>query len=151
MTPRRKPAPTTQDFDREFRAQVAQMTAGLAPTAFTTAWADWATHLALSPAKRRELQQDALVRAGDTWTFALRALAPGRPMSPAEGFDGDPDRRFEAEAWSQFPFNVYARAYQNNLALMNEAVRDVSGVTDYHAQLLEFAVRMLLDATSPSN
>ena len=72
-------------------------------------------------------------------------------MSPGEGFAGDPDRRFEAEAWSQFPFNVYARAYQNNLALMNEAVRDVSGVTDYHAQLLEFAVRMLLDATSPSN
>ena len=44
-----KPAPTTQDIDRDFRAQVAQMTAGLAPTAFTTAWADWVTHLALSP------------------------------------------------------------------------------------------------------
>ena len=51
--------PTTQDFDREFRAQVAQMTAGLAPTAFTNAWADWASHLALSPAKQQELQQHA--------------------------------------------------------------------------------------------
>jgi polyhydroxyalkanoate synthase subunit PhaC len=145
-----KPAPTTQDFDREFRAQVAQMTAGLAPTAFTTAWADWAMHLALSPAKRRELQQHAMVRANDTWMFALRALA-GSPVPPDDGFDGSPDRRFERQAWSQFPFNVYARAYQNNLALLNEAVRDVSGVTDYHAQLMEFAVRMLLDATSPSN
>ena len=47
-----KPTPTTQDFDREFRAQVAQMTSGLAPTAFTSAWADWAMHMALSPAKR---------------------------------------------------------------------------------------------------
>ena len=27
----------------------------------------------------------------------------------------------------------------------------VGGVTDYHGQLLEFAVRMLLDASSPSN
>ena len=107
-------------------------------------------HLALSPAKRRELQRHAMVRANDTWAFALRALA-GAPVSPAEGLAGDPDRRFDAEAWSQFPFNVYARAYQNSLALMNEAVRDVGGVTDYHAQLLEFAVRMLLDATSPSN
>jgi len=151
MATKTKPAPTAQDFDREFRAQLAQMTAGLAPTAFTTAWADWAMHLALSPAKRQELRQDAMVRAGDTWAFALRALATGAPVSPFEGFSGDPDRRFEAEAWSQFPFNVYARAYQNNLALMNEAVRDVSGVTDYHAQLLEFAVRMLLDASSPSN
>jgi polyhydroxyalkanoate synthase len=150
MTTKIKTAPTTQDFDREFRAQVAQMTAGLAPTAFTAAWADWAMHMALSPAKRSELRRHAMVRANDTWAFALRALA-GTPMSPFESFAGDPDRRFDAQAWSVFPFNVYARAYQNNEALLREAVRDVGGVTDYHAQLMEFAVRLLLDATSPSN
>jgi polyhydroxyalkanoate synthase len=150
MTTTRAPKPTTQDFDREFRAQVAQMTAGLAPTAFTTAWADWAMHLALSPAKQQELQQHAMERARDTWAFALSALT-GASLAPSEGFVGSPDRRFEAQDWSKFPFNVYARAYQNNVALMKEAVRDVGGVTDYHTQLLEFAVRMLLDATSPSN
>jgi polyhydroxyalkanoate synthase len=150
MATKTKPAPTTQDFDREFRAQVAQMTAGLAPTAFTTAWADWAMHLALSPAKRQELRQQAMVCANDTSAFALRALAGG-PVSPFDGFAGSPDRRFEAQAWSQFPFNVYARAYLNNQALLNEFVRDVGGVTDYHAQLLEFALRVLLDASSPSN
>jgi len=150
MTKASKPAPTTQDFDREFRAQVAQMTSGLAPTAFTTAWGDWAMHLAMSPAKQGELQHAAMARAQDTWAFALRALT-GSPVSPAENLDGSADRRFEDEAWTQFPFNVYARAYQNTAALMHEAVRDVGGVTDYHGQLLEFAVRMLLDATSPSN
>ena len=150
MTKKTKPARSTQDLDREFRAQVAQMTAGLAPTAFTTAWADWAMHLALSPAKQSELQRHAMERAQDTWSFALRALT-GAPVPPAEDFAGSPDRRFEAKDWTQFPFNVYARAYQNSTALMNEAVRDVGGVTEYHTQLLEFAVRMLLDATSPSN
>jgi polyhydroxyalkanoate synthase len=30
-------------------------------------------------------------------------------------------------------------------------VRDVDGVTEYHEQLLEFALRMLLDASAPSN
>ena len=50
MTKTTKSAPTTQDVDRDFRAQVAQMTSGLAPTAFTTAWGDWAMHLAMSPA-----------------------------------------------------------------------------------------------------
>ncbi|HEX6018318.1 MAG TPA: alpha/beta fold hydrolase, partial [Burkholderiaceae bacterium] len=145
-----KPAPTAADVDREFRAQVAQMTAGLAPTAFTAAWADWAMHLALSPARRRELQSHAMVRANDTWLFAVHAAA-GAPRSPGEGFNGSADRRFASEAWSQFPFNVYARAYQNSVSLLNEAVRGVSGVTDYHGQLLEFAVRLLLDAASPSN
>jgi polyhydroxyalkanoate synthase len=150
MTRKRRSAPAKRDFDREFRAQVAQMTAGLAPTAFTTAWADWATHLALAPARQRELTQHAAQRAQDTWAFALRALA-GTPVSPAEGLDGGADRRFAAADWSQFPFNVYARAYQNSVALLKDAVDDVDGVTEYHGQLLEFALRMLLDAGSPSN
>ena len=150
MAKTNKPAPTTQDVDRDFRAQVAQMTSGLAPTAFSTAWADWISHLALSPSKQRELQRQAVVRANDTWLFALRALA-GAPVPPASGQAGEADRRFESAAWSQFPFNVFARAYQNNVALMNEAVRGVSGVSEYHTQLLEFAARMMADASSPSN
>jgi polyhydroxyalkanoate synthase len=141
---------THNDFDREFRAQLAQMTSGLAPTAFTSAFADWAMHLAQAPAKQSELQQLALKQAQDTWTFALRALS-GEPLSPAEGSAVPADRRFQAEDWSRFPFNVYARAYQNNVTLMKEAVSDVSGVSDYHEQLVEFALRMLLDASSPAN
>jgi polyhydroxyalkanoate synthase len=143
-------APTTQDFDREFRAQLAQMTSGLAPTAFGTAWADWVMHLVQSPAKQGSLRREALGRAADTWAFAVRALS-GAPVAPSEAFEGESDPRFKAEDWSKFPFNVYARAYQNSVALMKNAVRDVDGVTDYHAQLLEFAVRMLLDASSPAN
>jgi polyhydroxyalkanoate synthase subunit PhaC len=150
MTESSKPALTTAEFDREFRAQVAQMTAGMAPTAFTTAFADWVTHLALSPAKQGELQSHAMERMADTWMFALRALT-GASASPSEGLKGDADRRFDDQTWDQFPFNVLARAYQNNAALMKDAVRDVNGVTDYHAQLMEFAVRMLLDTASPSN
>jgi len=145
-----RPVPDTHDFDREFRAQLSQMTAGIAPTAFTTAWADWAMHLAQSPSRRAALRKQALERAQDTWTFALRALT-GESLSPSEGLEGDADRRFGGDAWTRFPFNVYARAYQNNAALMRSAVGGVGGVTEYHAQLMEFAVRMLLDASSPSN
>ncbi|UCE30612.1 MAG: alpha/beta fold hydrolase, partial [Burkholderiales bacterium] len=57
----------------------------------------------------------------------------------------------DTDHWSQFPFNVYARAYQNNVALMREAISDVDGVTEYHGELLEFAVRVLLDSSSPAN
>jgi polyhydroxyalkanoate synthase len=149
-TPVPPKTPTVQDFDREFRAQVAQMTAGLAPTAFASAFGDWAMHLALAPGKQRELQQHAMARAQDTWMFAMRALTGGE-VSPAEGFEGKTDRRYGADAWSTFPFNVYARAYQNSVELMKEAVNDVEGVTDYHTQLMSFAVRMLLDASAPSN
>jgi len=107
-------------------------------------------HLAQSPARQSELQREALARAQDTWTFALQALV-GKDVSPTQSFPGEADRRFGAEAWSQFPFNVYARAFQNSTALMKEAVGGVGGVTEYHTQLLEFAVRMMLDASSPTN
>jgi polyhydroxyalkanoate synthase len=150
MTTKRRSTPSTRDFDREFRAQVAQMTSGLAPTAFSTAWADWAMHLALAPAKQREMLNHVAERTQDTFAFALRALAGGE-VPPAEGLEGEADPRFRSQDWSKFPFNVYARAYQNAAALLKDSVRDVEGVTEYHDQLLEFALRMLLDAGSPSN
>ncbi len=150
MTQKDPQSPSPQDFDREFRAQIAQMTAGLAPTAFTSAWADWAMHLAMAPAKQIELQQQALARASDTWSFALRAMS-GQPMDPAAGADAPPDRRFAGEEWQKFPFNVYARAYKNLEGALAETVEDVPGLTEYHEQLLEFAIRMLLDGSSPSN
>ena len=150
MTRKQTTPSDTNDIDREFRARLAKLTGGIAPTAFVNAWADWASHLALAPARRGELQMQTLQRAQDTWAFTMRALA-GAPLSPSQGLNGEADRRFAATPWSQFPFNVYARAYLNNKALLQSAVRDVDGVTDYHAQLVEFALRMVLDATSPSN
>ncbi|MBL8342984.1 MAG: polyhydroxyalkanoic acid synthase [Rubrivivax sp.] len=147
-TPRKPAAPS--DIDRQMRAQLAQMTAGLAPTAFVSAWADWAMHFALSPAKQGQWMQEAMARAGDNWAFAMRA-ATGGSLAPAEGLNGGADRRFAGAQWSQFPFNVLARVHQNNIAVLHEAVRDVGGVTDYHAELLEFGLRLALDAASPSN
>lgn len=139
-----------EQFDREFRAQVAKMTAGLAPTAFSSAWADWAMHLALAPARQLELQQQAMERAQDTWAFALRALN-GQPLVPEDPATPAPDRRFAAQDWQQFPFNVYARAFRNMEDLLKNSITDVEGVTEYHEQLLEFAVRMVLDSSSPNN
>ena len=138
------------DFDKEFRAQIAKLTGGLSPKAFSSAWADWAAHLALSPTRQVELQQELLARTADTWTFALKALA-GAPVPPSDGFEGTSDPRFGKEDWSRWPFNVYARAYQNSAALVNKAVEGVPGVDPYQEKLVQFSVRMLLDASAPSN
>ena len=138
------------DFDKEFRAQIAKLTGGLSPKAFSSAWADWAAHLALSPTRQVELQQELLARTADTWTFAHKALA-GAPVPPSDGFEGTSDPRFGKEDWSRWPFNVYARAYQNSAALVNKTVEGVPGVDPYQEKLVQFSVRMLLDASAPSN
>ncbi len=144
------PLPNGKDFDKEFRAQVAQLTGGLSPSAFSSAWTDWAAHLALSPSRQFELRQELVCRTADTWDFALKALS-GAPVAPSEGFEGTSDPRFAKVDWSRWPFNVYARAYQNSAALVNKAVEGVEGVDPYQEKLVQFAVRMLLDASTPSN
>jgi len=150
MSSKSSKKPAAQDFDRTVRANMAQMSGGLAMSSFSAAWLDWLTHLAQSPARQLELQQEALGRAADNGSFALRALA-GEALSPAEGFDGAAEKRYADPAWSQFPFNVLARAHQNTQALLKDSVRDVAGLDHYHAQLLDFAVRMMGDASSPAN
>jgi polyhydroxyalkanoate synthase len=50
------PIPNGIDFDKEFRAQIAKLTGGLSPKAFSAAWADWASHLALSPTRQLEIE-----------------------------------------------------------------------------------------------
>jgi polyhydroxyalkanoate synthase len=150
MSSKSKNKPASQDLDRTVRGQVAQMTGGLSLSAFTAAWLDWATHLALSPARQMELQQKALGRAVDNSSFALRAMG-GEAVSPTEGLDGAADKRFDDPAWSKFPFNVLARAHQNSQALLKDSVHDVGGLDAYHAQLLDFAARMAGDASSPAN
>ncbi len=146
----KRPAPSAADFDSQLRAQLGQMTSGLAPTAFTAAWSDWAMHLAQAPARRAEIRRQALLRAQDTWAFAWRAMG-GQPLAPAEGFEGPADRRFTGEAWSKFPYNVWARAFRNQAELMKSAVQDVEGVSEDHGGLVDFSLRLLLDAASPSN
>jgi polyhydroxyalkanoate synthase len=143
-------APTTDAIDRAFRAAIGKLTGGLSPTSFTTAWTDWAMQLAISPGRQFELQQDALKRAVDNLSFAGRA-ASGAKLAPSEGLNGDADSRFAGEAWQQFPFNVYARAFQNGAAWLRQLPQDVDGLRHYHAELVEFTVRQWLDALAPTN
>ncbi|MBP6515006.1 MAG: polyhydroxyalkanoic acid synthase [Steroidobacteraceae bacterium] len=137
-----------QNVDREFRAAVAKLTGGLSPQDYAAAWSDWWLHLSASPAKQMQIMQSAYTKAADLWNFSAQA-AQGQPVSPQDATHAD--RRFAGDAWNQFPFNVYARAFQNNAELLREATSDVEGVQERSAQMMEFAARQVADATSPSN
>ncbi len=143
-------APSAADIDRTFRTALAKLTGGLSPTVFATAWADWAAQLAVSPGRQWQMQQDALERGLDTASFAARA-ASGEKLSPGEGLPAGSDGRFSGEAWQQFPFNVWARSYENSAAWLKALPQDVQGLKPYHADLVEFTVSQWLEALAPSN
>ena len=143
-------APTPDAIDHAFRAAVGKLSGGLSPTPFTNAWTDWAVQLAASPGRQFELAADAMKRAADTMQFAARAAAADK-LGPGEGAHEPPDGRFAADAWSQYPFNVYARAFQNGAGWLKTLPNDVDGLEKYHGELIEFTVRQWLDALSPTN
>src|SRR6202030_1242876 len=127
------------------RAQLATVTGGLAPDVYVNAWWDWYLNLAKEPPTQIQIMQDAMGKAVDNWTFALRA-ATGQPLPPAEG-----DARYGGEAWAQWPFNVYARSYRNYVDWWQKAWSNVPGVAPENERTLDFVARNALEAISPAN
>ena len=44
---------------------------------------------------------------------------------------------FANPAWQQYPFNVWAQAFQNGMSLLEQSARDVPGVEPRNAKLIE--------------
>jgi len=130
---------------REIRAQLAAVTGGIAPDDYIAAWWDWYLNIAQHPQKPSALTAAALQGALDTWQFALQA-STGTALAPSPE-----DPRFAGSPWSQWPFNIYTRAYKNWASWWQQAVANVPGMADRNAKLLGFASGQLLEAASPSN
>ncbi len=136
------------NVDREFRAMLARMTGGISPQDYGAALSDWWLHFVSSPAKQMAVGQSAIEKAMDLWMFTTQAMQ-GQPLPPND--PGHKDRRFADAAWQMFPFNVYARAYQNGASFLQETVSGVDGVQDRNAQMMGFAVQQMAEAVSPAN
>jgi polyhydroxyalkanoate synthase len=127
------------------REQLAAVTGGLAPDVYVNAWWDWYLNVAKDPPKQLQILQDAVAKAVDNWAFALRSAA-GEPVAPASG-----DARFGGDAWTRWPFNVYARAYTNYVDWWQKAWASVPGVAPESARTLDFMARNSLETLSPAN
>ena len=135
-------------IDREFRAMLARMTGGISPQDYGAAWTDWWLHLAASPARQMQLSKSAMEKAMDLWLFTTQAMQ-GQPLPPND--PAHKDRRFAAGPWQMFPFNVYARAYQNGAGFLQEMVSGVEGLQQRNAELMGFAMQQFSEAVSPAN
>jgi polyhydroxyalkanoate synthase len=133
------------ELARALRTQLATVTGGLTPDMYANAWWDWYLNLAKDPPKQLEMMQDALAKTIDSWTFALRAIS-GQSLPPAED-----DNRFGADAWAEWPYNVYARSYRNYSDWWQKAWSGVAGVAPETERTLDFVARNSLEAVSPAH
>ena len=137
-------------FDRLLHANQARLTGGLSPASLSSAYFDWAVHLANSPGKQAQLVEKAL-RKSIRFAAYLQQQAAGagpdhRCIEPLPQ-----DHRFRDAHWSRQP---YAAWYQSFLLLQqwwHNATTGVEGVSRHHQDMASFFARQFLDVFSPSN
>jgi polyhydroxyalkanoate synthase len=137
-----------EGFDRWLHAQLARLTAGVSPPALLLAYADWLSHLALSPAKQAQLLHKAWRKLHRLALYLPHAGDPGSPccIEPLPQ-----DKRFAADAWRQWPFNAWSQAFLLGQQWWHNATTGVRGVSKHHEDVVTFITRQMLDIASPSN
>ena len=136
-------------IDRMVHAALGRATAGISPAAVGQAFADWWVHLAISPGKQAELQQQAVAQALQFWLYALHAAQD--PDTPPCVVPARHDKRFAAEDWQAPPFNLIYQSFLLTQQWWQQATTGVRGVSRHHQAVVSFIVRQLLDMVAPSN
>ena len=127
----------------------ARGTGGLSPAAGLLAWYDWALHLSLSPGKQRSLIEKGLDKQRRFARYVAHAARAHGCLTCIEPLEQD--RRFEAPAWQQWPFNAIHQGFLLQQQWWHNATSGVRGVSRHHENMVTFAGRQWLDMWSPSN
>ncbi|MCC5812042.1 MAG: polyhydroxyalkanoic acid synthase [Ectothiorhodospiraceae bacterium] len=135
-------------LDRWIRAVVGRATMGISPAGLQIAYLDWAVHLASAPGKQAQLVRKVLRKASRLSAYCGYAHSGKVPpcIEPLPQ-----DRRFRAEEWQEWPFNLVYQSFLLTQQWWHNATTDVRGVTPHHEEVVNFVGRQLLDMVSPSN
>ncbi len=137
-------------IDRGLHASLAYFTLGISPAALSSAYLDWATHLAASPGKQTQLAVKASRKAFRLARWAGQCALQGGTSEPC--IEPLPqDHRFVGEAWQRWPYNLLYQSFLLNQQWWHNATTSVRGVTTQHENVVDFVSRQMLDTLSPFN
>lgn len=135
-------------FDRLFHAIISQLCNWLSPGTLMMSFTDWLIYLIFSPAKRIDLNKNALKKLGHLLSFIQQQSQDKcEPCIEVR----QTDHRFQNELWSQFPFNVYSQSFLLTEEWWEQATTHLRGVSKHHENIVNFVTRQILDVFAPSN
>jgi len=143
---------TAQGAIAEAALRQADRPAALSPDPFHVAPAltDVMGRLAAQPDRMMRAQADLFSRYMDLWKSTTRRMAGESPeavVAPGKG-----DKRFADPDWSENPvFDVMKQSYLLTSNWLNGLIAEVEGVDPMSKRRVEFFMKMLTDAFSPSN
>jgi polyhydroxyalkanoate synthase len=138
-----------ESIDRALKASLARVTFGLSPLVLAEDTFDWFVHLAIFPGKRLQLLEEASRKAAQFGMYAAQNIA--NPATPPCISPLPQDRRFKAEAWRRWPYNLIYQSFLLTEEWWHTATTGIDGLSQRRQERLSFTVRQLLDVTSPSN
>jgi polyhydroxyalkanoate synthase len=137
-------------LNRATHASFARLTRGLSPTSLMAAYFDWLVHLSCAPGKQLQLTDKAARKLMRLQMFFLACAANQGEAEPC--IEPLPqDRRFTADEWQRWPFNLYYQSHLLAQQWWHVATTGVPGVSAHHQRVLEFTARQMLDIFAPSN
>ena len=146
------PSPSAADkIDIPLHAAMARASMSLSHASMLMAWLDWALHIAISPGKRLELLRLALTQAEALFHYGENCAASGPLQVECCVQPPTQDRRFHADAWRLWPFNVLHQSFLLTERWWDAATHGVWGVSSHHEDMVAFAARQWLDMASPGN
>ncbi|GGY56173.1 poly-beta-hydroxybutyrate polymerase [Parvularcula lutaonensis] len=136
-------------LDRSVHAAVAKATGGVSPLSIAGSFLDWGAHFWFSPGKQMHIAfkgWDKLRRL-TSYSFRLAGDLENEPcIEPLVQ-----DRRFRAESWKSFPFNLIHQQFLLTQQFWHNVFTGVPGVQPKHEALADFTARQFLDTVAPSN
>ncbi len=138
-------------LDLVLNAWLGRVTGNISPAALANAYFDWLTHLALSPTKQAKLIQKAAQKVTRWSHFMLDASCHDHSAQAPCIVPLPQDKRFDAPAWQQWPFNALAQGFLLNQQWWHRATTGIRGVSRHHEDVVTFTTRQLLDMMAPSN
>lgn len=134
--------------DRLLHATIGKFTGGLSPAAISSAWLDWAMHLAASPSKQAEIVE----MGARQWERLGHLLMHAQDQRCERCIEPLPqDTRFRDPSWDQWPYNVVYQSFLLGQQWLSISMRGVRGVTRHHEQVMDYTTRQAMDCFSPSN
>lgn len=138
------PAP----LDAPLKVSLARLAHGISPGSVVLAYADWLSHLLVSPSK----QADMLANAWRNWLLWVQYTQQAAHSGCARCVEPLPqDKRFSPKEWEALPFNAFAQAFLLQDQWWRQAMTGVRGVSKHHQDIAAFSSRQWLDLWSPSN
>jgi polyhydroxyalkanoate synthase len=145
-------AVTAQGAIAEAALRQADSPAALSTDPFHVAPAltDVMGRLAAQPDRLLRAQADLFSRYLDLWQTTARRMG-GEQVEPVI-VPPKGDKRFNDPEWGAHPvYDVMKQSYLLTSGWLNELIADVDGVDPLEKRRVEFFIRMLTDAISPSN